>query len=55
MTQRTKQAIKKGIQPHFREGSKVWRLLPRENRAKLSLHYDGPWTVIKRLDNTYKI
>ena len=57
-----KQREKKGVQPAFEVGAKVWCRIPTEDRTKLSLHNDGPWTIIKRLDpsvnvqgNTYVI
>merc|ERR1711895_276492 len=38
------------VQP-FKPGDWVLKRLPRENRHKLSLHWDGPLQVKKRLIN----
>ena len=53
--QMIRQTSKKGTQPDFPVGSQVWSYLPTESRSKLSLHYDGPWTVTEKIGNTYKI
>ena len=46
------------IEKSFQPGDKVLKLLPREKQWKLSLKYDGPYTVKKRLSpesNVYVI
>ena len=49
------QTSKKGIQAPYAVGSKVWKFLPREQRSKISVNYDGPWTVTNVIGNTFKI
>ena len=49
------QANKQGVQPPYAVGSKVWSFLPREQRSKLGVKYDGPWTVTEVIGNTFKI
>ncbi len=42
----------KKIESPYEVGDQVLVLRPKETRTKLSLHYDGPFGVVKRLSGT---